>query len=136
MLEAHGVILEGREKIGLGQVAGVTGFGEKAQVGQAELYNQLCFLLHGRFVTFRADQRISDQKESEHSDAEKDETDVESRFSHFLLGLYWDTDKRRCSQILLKSYNNNFYLRQSVQICVPHQSSFSITAGFNSLSGR
>ena len=36
MIQAHGVVLESRVAVGHGGMAGVAGFGEKAEVGEAE----------------------------------------------------------------------------------------------------
>lgn len=77
MLEAHGVVLEGREQVRLGQVAGVAGLGEQAQVGQLQFLDHLCFRLQRLLVAFGTDQRVAPEQEPEYPDAENGETYVE-----------------------------------------------------------
>lgn len=77
MLEAHGMILEGRKEVRLGQVPGVAGLGEKAQVGQLQFLYHLDFHLQRLLISFGTDQRITPEQKNKESAAEKDEADVE-----------------------------------------------------------
>ena len=76
MLEAHGVVLEGRMQIRLGQVPGVARLCEQTQIGELQLADQLLFLLDDPRIVCRTKQRMNHHQESKHADAEKNENDI------------------------------------------------------------
>ena len=92
MLKSHGMVLKGRKPISLGQMPSVSGFGEQAQIGDAQLLNQMFFILKGGFVRTGIYQRMDEKQQRSGNDAHGHGGQIYRRLSHFLFLYHRDTE--------------------------------------------
>ncbi len=65
MFQGHGGILEGRVQIGLRQMAGVVGLGEKAEIGEPQTLDDLGLLLDPFLICLDSNGSMDKQKNEE-----------------------------------------------------------------------
>ena len=87
MLKSHGMVLESRKPIRLGQMPRVSGFGEQTQIRDAQLLNKLLFILKDSFKRSGIYQRMDEKQQRSGNDAHGYEGQIYRRLPHFQFGI-------------------------------------------------
>jgi hypothetical protein len=65
VIQGQGMTLEGGVPIGLGEMPGIAGLGEEAQVGEAQVFDHLGLLLEPRQVGLHHEMRLEENRRQE-----------------------------------------------------------------------